>query len=45
MCGIFGYVGQPADLGRSLTTALKTLEYRCYDSWGIAVGAGDRILV
>lgn len=45
MCGIFGYVGQPADLGRDLTVALKTLEYRGYDSWGIAVGNGDRILV
>ena len=45
MCGIFGYVGQSTDLGSSLTKALKTLEYRGYDSWGIAVGAGDQILV
>ncbi len=45
MCGIFGYVGEPVDLGRSLTTALKTLEYRGYDSWGIAVGHDQRILV
>lgn len=45
MCGIFGYVGQPADLGRDLTAALKTLEYRGYDSWGIAVGSGEHILV
>lgn len=45
MCGIFGYVGQAADLGRNLTTALKTLEYRGYDSWGIAVGSSGQILV
>jgi glucosamine--fructose-6-phosphate aminotransferase (isomerizing) len=45
MCGIFGYVGLAADLGRNLTTALKTLEYRGYDSWGIAVGNSGKILV
>lgn len=45
MCGIFGYVGESADLGRGITAALKTLEYRGYDSWGIAVGYGDRIVV
>jgi glucosamine--fructose-6-phosphate aminotransferase (isomerizing) len=45
MCGVFGYVGQEADVGHSILVALKTLEYRGYDSWGIAVaGEGDLIL-
>lgn len=39
MCGIFGYTGQPTDAGNLVFSGLKTLEYRGYDSWGIAVGA------
>jgi len=36
MCGIFGYVG-PRPLAASLVLkGLKDLEYRGYDSWGIA---------
>src|SRR3972149_104999 len=36
MCGIFGYVGKEraADL---ILEGLKTLEYRGYDSWGVAI--------
>lgn len=36
MCGIFGYIGNrnAADI---VATGLKRLEYRGYDSWGIAV--------
>jgi glucosamine--fructose-6-phosphate aminotransferase (isomerizing) len=43
MCGIFGYVGNRADLGTVVLSALKTLEYRGYDSWGVAVGEGAGI--
>ncbi len=43
MCGIFGYVGETGDIGPKVLAALKTLEYRGYDSWGVAVGAGDQI--
>jgi glucosamine--fructose-6-phosphate aminotransferase (isomerizing) len=37
MCGIFGYVGDQVD-SRLLIESLKRLEYRGYDSWGVAVG-------
>lgn len=43
MCGIFGYVGTQADLGSIVLSALRTLEYRGYDSWGVAVGQPDGI--
>lgn len=36
MCGIFGYVGVPTQVVPMVSTALKTMEYRGYDSWGIA---------
>lgn len=36
MCGVFGYVGQRRDVGATVGTALKRLEYRGYDSWGMA---------
>jgi glucosamine--fructose-6-phosphate aminotransferase (isomerizing) len=36
MCGIFGYVGKRADAGRIVLRGIKNLEYRGYDSWGIA---------
>jgi glucosamine--fructose-6-phosphate aminotransferase (isomerizing) len=45
MCGIFGYVGETADVGPTVLEALRALEYRGYDSWGIAVGDGDRVRV
>jgi glutamine---fructose-6-phosphate transaminase (isomerizing) len=45
MCGIFGYVGQPADAGEMVLEALKRLEYRGYDSWGVAVGVNGHIAV
>lgn len=45
MCGIFGYVGTKTDVATMVLTSLKTLEYRGYDSWGIAVGTGDSITV
>jgi len=43
MCGIFGYVGEQMELGTAVLTALKTLEYRGYDSWGVAVGVNGHI--
>jgi glucosamine--fructose-6-phosphate aminotransferase (isomerizing) len=37
MCGIFGYVGQAADAAAIVLRGLRRLEYRGYDSWGVAV--------
>ncbi|MFN8524284.1 MAG: glutamine--fructose-6-phosphate transaminase (isomerizing) [Chloroflexota bacterium] len=37
MCGIFGYVGARNDAPDLVLKGLKKLEYRGYDSWGIAV--------
>lgn len=36
MCGIFGYVGKQTNAADSVFDGLKMLEYRGYDSWGIA---------
>ena len=36
MCGIFGYVGSRNDAAKIVFEGLKRLEYRGYDSWGIA---------
>ncbi len=36
MCGIFGYVGTRDDAAQVVLAGLKKLEYRGYDSWGIA---------
>ncbi len=45
MCGIFGYVGEQADVGSMVMQALAMLEYRGYDSWGVAVAGHDGIEV
>ena len=47
MCGVFGYIGHPSlklrngesrlNAAKIVFEGLKTLEYRGYDSWGIAV--------
>lgn len=37
MCGIFGYVGKNKKTAQVIREGLKVLEYRGYDSWGIAV--------
>jgi glucosamine--fructose-6-phosphate aminotransferase (isomerizing) len=42
MCGIFGYIGDK-DAEKVITEGLKRLEYRGYDSWGIAVKKDDKI--
>jgi len=40
MCGIVGYIGS-RDVSATLMAGLRLLEYRGYDSAGIAVAAGD----
>jgi glucosamine--fructose-6-phosphate aminotransferase (isomerizing) len=37
MCGIFGYIGDKKTAPSIVLKGLKTLEYRGYDSWGVAV--------
>ena len=44
MCGIVGYVG-PRDCTEVLVSALTKLEYRGYDSAGIAVFEDGKIKV
>ena len=44
MCGIIGYIGQK-DCVSLLVDGLRRLEYRGYDSAGIAVISGDKIEV
>lgn len=41
MCGIFGYIGKRDDAGSLVITGLKNLEYRGYDSWGVAMRTGQ----
>lgn len=43
MCGIVGYIGR-RDIQPTLVDCLKRLEYRGYDSWGLAI-AGSTIEV
>lgn len=45
MCGIFGYIGKRGDAPSLVLEGLKTLEYRGYDSWGIAVSIDDKIII
>ncbi len=45
MCGIFGYVGAEQDAPQVVMEGLKKLEYRGYDSWGIAVRLDGRAVV
>lgn len=40
MCGIFGYIGPNKEASRIVFDGLKSLEYRGYDSWGVAVVTG-----
>lgn len=44
MCGIVGYIGK-AEASKVLINGLRRLEYRGYDSAGLAVMDGDRIAV
>lgn len=45
MCGIFGYAGESKEAGQIVFEGLKKLEYRGYDSWGVATAdlAGQRL--
>jgi len=45
MCGIFGYTGKRDDAGSVVIDGLKNLEYRGYDSWGVACREEKGILV
>ena len=44
MCGIVGYVG-PRDAGPVLMDGLRRLEYRGYDSAGVAILEGDALTI
>lgn len=41
MCGIFAYVGDKDNAGSLIIKGLKLLEYRGYDSWGVALKKKD----
>lgn len=45
MCGIFAYIGNKTNAAEIVANGLKRLDYRGYDSWGIAVQADDKIIV
>lgn len=43
MCGIFGVVGTKNNAAQVVLSGLSQLEYRGYDSWGIAVSVKGRL--
>lgn len=45
MCGIFGYVGTTRNASDAVMEGLRRLDYRGYDSWGVAVLNGRGIEV
>ncbi|MBP7774843.1 glutamine--fructose-6-phosphate transaminase (isomerizing) [Candidatus Woesebacteria bacterium] len=45
MCGIFAYSGSQEEAAQIVFTGLKSLEYRGYDSWGIAIAHNGKISV
>jgi len=45
MCGIIGYVGKRTDAGALVVEGLKRLEYRGYDSWGVACKTEDGVVI
>lgn len=45
MCGIFAVSGPENNAGNAVLAGLKKLEYRGYDSWGIAIQGQDKVSV
>jgi glucosamine--fructose-6-phosphate aminotransferase (isomerizing) len=45
MCGIFGYIGNRKNAAKLVLSGLKSLEYRGYDSWGVAAVTKVKIVV
>jgi len=45
MCGIFGFVGRRNDAGNVVIAGLKNLEYRGYDSWGVACKDHETLMI
>lgn len=45
MCGIYGYNGNFKNASKIVLSGLKSLDYRGYDSWGIAVLNNNQIFI
>lgn len=45
MCGIFGYLGARDNSLELVIKGLQKLEYRGYDSWGVATDLGNKLFV
>ena len=45
MCGIFGYIGKRDNGLELVVKGLQKLEYRGYDSWGVAADVGGELYV
>ncbi|MCC6643717.1 glutamine--fructose-6-phosphate aminotransferase, partial [Candidatus Peregrinibacteria bacterium] len=43
MCGIFAYLGPKINAPELVIEGLKKLEYRGYDSWGVAAITSNQI--
>jgi glucosamine--fructose-6-phosphate aminotransferase (isomerizing) len=43
MCGIFGFVARRSQSAATVLSGLQYLEYRGYDSWGIAVACAGEV--
>ncbi len=45
MCGIFGYIGKRDNALDLVIEGLKKLEYRGYDSWGVAADMNGKLFI
>jgi glucosamine--fructose-6-phosphate aminotransferase (isomerizing) len=45
MCGIFGYIGKRDNALELVIEGLKKLEYRGYDSWGVAADMNGKLFI